>query len=143
MRRALRLTGGTAAYFLLADGAVVPPFGILGGHSAAPIDSFVLREGQEIRFAQPGKVGGFALRQDDVLVLQSACGGGYGDPLERPIERIAEEFLQAGSYRREIIGGTGLRHVFSSVALVELLAAGILGAAGGKLPLKARPRGQG
>jgi N-methylhydantoinase B len=84
MRRALRLAAGEAAYSLLSDGAIVPPFGVLGGDSAAPVDSFVLRDGHEIRFPQPGKVGGFALRAGDVVVLQSPGGGGYGDPLDRP-----------------------------------------------------------
>jgi N-methylhydantoinase B len=91
MRRGLRLLAERASYSLLSDGAVVPPFGVLGGQSAAPVDSFVLREGREVRFATPGKVGGFALQQGDVLVLQSAGGGGYGDPLERPVEEILED----------------------------------------------------
>jgi hypothetical protein len=76
MRRGLRLLAERASYSLLSDGAAVPPFGVLGGQSAAPVDSFVLREGREVRFVTPGKVGGFALQQGDVLVLQSAGGGG-------------------------------------------------------------------
>ena len=91
MRRALRLTSGVASYSLLADGAVVPPFGVLGGISAAPVDSFVIRDGRELKFATPGKVGGFALRAGDVVVLQSAGGGGYGDPLLRPAAQVAHD----------------------------------------------------
>ncbi len=91
MRRALRLTSGVASYSLLADGAVVPPFGVLGGISAAPVDSFVVRDGRELKFATPGKVGGFALRAGDVVVLQSAGGGGYGDPLRRPAAQVADD----------------------------------------------------
>jgi len=48
MRRALRLTRGSARYSLLADGAVVPPFGILGGESGAPVGSYTV-EGENIR----------------------------------------------------------------------------------------------
>ena len=91
MRRALRLTSGVASYSLLADGAVVPPFGVLGGISAAPVNSFVIRDGRELKFATPGKVGGFALRAGDVVVLQSAGGGGYGDPLLRPAAQVAHD----------------------------------------------------
>ncbi|MFI5021415.1 MAG: hydantoinase B/oxoprolinase family protein [Alphaproteobacteria bacterium] len=94
MRRALRLTSGTASYSLLADGAVVPPFGVLGGVSAAPVDSFVIRDGRELKFATPGKVGGFALRAGDVVVLQSAGGGGYGDPLLRPAAQVAHDVAE-------------------------------------------------
>jgi N-methylhydantoinase B len=88
LRRGLRLTAGQAAYSLLSDGAVVPPFGVLGGHAAAPVDAFVMRGSRQIRFATPGKVGGFPLERDDVVVIQNAGGGGYGDPLERPAGEV-------------------------------------------------------
>src|SRR5690606_11393546 len=94
MRRAIRLTGDEASYSLLSDGAVVPPFGILGGGAAAPVESFVLRDGETIRFATPGKVGGFPLRRGDVVVLQSAGGGGYGDPLEREPEAVLHDLAE-------------------------------------------------
>jgi len=94
MRRGVRLTAGTASYSLLSDGAVVPPFGVLGGMAAAPVDSFVVRDGKEIHFATPGKVGGFPMRAGDMVVLQSAGGGGYGDPLERPAEEVAEDIRE-------------------------------------------------
>ena len=88
MQRGLRLVGPEATYSVLADGAVLPAFGILGGGSGIPVGSHVIRDGGELRFPTPGKVGGFRLVKDDVLVLQSAGGGGYGDPLERPGERV-------------------------------------------------------
>ncbi|HLI10328.1 MAG TPA: hydantoinase B/oxoprolinase family protein [Alphaproteobacteria bacterium] len=91
MRRALRLAAGTASYSLLSDGAVVPPFGVLGGYAASPVDSFAICDGREVRFPTPGKVGGFRMSAGDVIVLQSAGGGGYGDPLERMPEAVAED----------------------------------------------------
>jgi N-methylhydantoinase B len=107
MRRALRLSEGNAAYSLLADGAVVPPFGVIGGESAAPVDSFVVRDGNEIRFERPGKVGGFALRAGDTVILQSAGGGGYGDPLDRPAEQVADDVREGyvtAEHAREMYG---------------------------------------
>ena len=95
MRRAIRLLDERASYSLLSDGAVVPPFGIVGGYAAAPVDSFVIRDGEAMAFATPGKVGGFQLRRDDLLIVQSAGGGGYGDPLERPIEAVQEDLREA------------------------------------------------
>lgn len=83
MRRAIRLEAEHASYSLLSDGAVVPPFGVQGGGAASPVDSFVLRDGRKLAFPSPGKVGGFPLRRGDMLVIQSAGGGGYGDPLLR------------------------------------------------------------
>ena len=88
MQRGLRLVGPEATYSVLADGAVLPAFGILGGGSGIPVSSHVIRDGGDLRFPTPGKVGGFRLVKDDVLVLQSAGGGGYGDPLERSVERV-------------------------------------------------------
>ena len=92
MRRALRLTRGTAKYSLLADGAIMPPFGILGGESGAPVDSYVVKaDGTEHRFDSPGKVGGYPLEMGDTVVLQSAGGGGYGDPRERDPAAVARD----------------------------------------------------
>jgi N-methylhydantoinase B len=89
MQRGLRLVGPEATYSVLADGAVLPAFGILGGGSGVPVESHVLRDGRVLPFPTPGKVGGFRLQRDDVLVLQSAGGGGYGDPLERSADLVA------------------------------------------------------
>jgi N-methylhydantoinase B len=91
MSRGLRLLAPEARYSVLADGAVLPAFGVLGGYSGIPVGSHVVRKGRELRFRTPGKVSGFRLLEDDVLVLQSAGGGGYGDPLERPPEAVARD----------------------------------------------------
>ena len=91
MRRALRLTRGSARYSLLSDGAVVPPFGVLGGESGAPVGSYTRRGEADAPFPTPGKVGGHPMGAGDVIVLQSAGGGGYGDPLERDPERVRED----------------------------------------------------
>lgn len=92
MRRALRLTRGTAKYSLLSDGAIMPPFGILGGESGAPVDSYVVKaDGTEHRFDSPGKVGGYPLSAGDTVILQSAGGGGYGDPPARDPEVLAQD----------------------------------------------------
>ncbi len=92
MRRSLRLTRGEARYSLLADGAVMPPFGILGGDSGGVVESYVVRaDGSTVVFASPGKVGGQVLEAGDAVVLQSAGGGGYGDPLERDSEAVAAD----------------------------------------------------
>jgi N-methylhydantoinase B len=88
MRRALRLVGPEATYSVLGDGAVVPAFGVAGARSGVPVSSHVERRGQTLPFATPGKVSGFRMVRDDVVVLQSAGGGGYGDPLEREPERV-------------------------------------------------------
>ena len=94
MRRSLRLLRGEARYSLLADGAVVPPFGILGGESGAAVGSYSQTSGPEKAFPTPGKVGGHLMNTGDAVVLQSAGGGGYGDPLEREAQAVLEDVLE-------------------------------------------------
>jgi len=94
MHRGIRVLAPHATYSVLADGAVLPAFGVEGGCSGVPVGSHVIRDGREVAFPTPGKVGGFALREGDVLVLRSAGGGGYGDPLERPAERVLEDLRE-------------------------------------------------
>src|SRR5437879_11872496 len=89
MRREIRLAAPEATYSVLADGAVLPAFGVLGGGSGIPVGSHVIRKGRALTFSTPGKVSGFRMIDGDVLVLQSAGGGGYGDPIERAPEQVA------------------------------------------------------
>jgi N-methylhydantoinase B len=88
LRRELRLLDGEARYSVLSDRAVVPPFGVGGAGVAAPVKVSVQRDGREIEFATPGKVTGHPIQADDVVVMQSAGGGGFGDPLARDPERV-------------------------------------------------------
>jgi N-methylhydantoinase B len=60
----------------------------------------VLRDGVETDFATPGKVTGHAIAADDVVVLESAGGGGFGDPLARDPTRVRDD-VAAGLVSRE------------------------------------------
>ena len=95
LRRELRLLDGEARYSVLSDRAVVPPFGVGGAGAAAPVKVTVVRGGEEIEFPTPGKVTGYAIKAGDVVVMQSAGGGGFGDPMARDPERV----------RRDVVGG--------------------------------------
>ena len=44
-------------------------------------------------FPTPGKVTGHPVRRDDVVIMESAGGGGYGDPLERDPEAVRADVL--------------------------------------------------
>lgn len=93
MRRRIRLTAPDARYSLLSDGAIVPAFGVLGGLSGKPLSSWIETSGDEVQdFSTPGKVGGHLVEEGERVVLRSAGGGGYGDPFDRPPERVAEDF---------------------------------------------------
>jgi N-methylhydantoinase B len=88
MRREVKLLHGEARYSALSDRAVIPPFGVGGAGHAAPVKVSVLRGDRELEFETPGKVTGYAIRAGDVVVMQSAGGGGFGDPLAREPERV-------------------------------------------------------
>lgn len=126
MRRALRLTRGHATYSLLADGAMVPPFGVLGGESGACVGSYARRDGADHPFPTPGKVGGHRMAADDVVVLQSAGGGGYGDPTERAPEAVLEDVEEgyvSSAMARAVYGVEIVDGAVDAAATVALRAA--------------------
>jgi N-methylhydantoinase B len=94
-RREVRLLYGEGRYSALSDRAVIPPFGVGGARAAAPVKVSIRRDGREVEFATPGKVTGHPLVAGDVVMMQSAGGGGFGRPLERDPARVALD-VQAG-----------------------------------------------
>ena len=92
MHRDIRILTDGASLSVLADHAVIPPFGVASGRSGAANRFVVERDGEEIQPSPvPGKVGGFPLRAGDIVRLQSAGGGGHGDPLNRDVERVRSD----------------------------------------------------
>ena len=91
MQRSLRLLTTDARYSLLSDGAVVPAFGVLGGFSGVPVAAWIERNGRKEDFSTPGKVAGHPLSEGDAVIVRSAGGGGYGDPLDRDAGRVAAD----------------------------------------------------
>jgi len=84
MIRAIRVLGQEASYSVLSDRAVIPPWGVLGAGSGEPYHLSVrAARGGLVTFDTPGKVTGYPVYRDDVVVMRSSGGGGYGDPLER------------------------------------------------------------
>ena len=89
MIRKVRLLGEEGSYSVLSDRAVIPPYGVLGGGAGAPYHLSVdTAGGTHVEFATPGKVTGHPIYRDDVVVMQSSGGGGYGDPLDRPVDAV-------------------------------------------------------
>jgi len=58
-----------------------------------PVKVVVSHAGIEREFATPGKVTGHALTSQDVVIMESAGGGGFGNPLARDPERVREDVL--------------------------------------------------
>ena len=75
---------GEARLNTAGDGAVVPPFGVLGGEPGLPHRYSIVSGGKEtvLRTKQTGVV----VKPGDRIVALSSGGGGYGDPAERSPE---------------------------------------------------------
>jgi N-methylhydantoinase B len=92
MRRDIRVLVDGASLSVLADHAVIPPFGVAGGRSGAANRFVVIRDGETIEPSPvPGKVGGFKLKAGDIVRLESSGGGGHGDPVRRDPEAVARD----------------------------------------------------
>ncbi len=91
MQRTLRVLAPEARYSLLSDGAIVPAFGVVGGLPGFPVGSWVDRGGVIEDFDTPGKIAGHFVEEGAAVVVRSAGGGGYGDPLLRAPEQVADD----------------------------------------------------
>jgi len=95
MHREIRLLADSGTFSELSDRNLIPPFGVCHGHAAAPNEFYVRRGGERIAPSKiPGKVSGFPLKKDDIVVFESAGGGGYGPPLDRDPAKVAEDVRQ-------------------------------------------------
>jgi len=92
LRRAVRVLGDRAMLSVLSEKNVIPPYGVAGGRNGAANRFVVVRDGKIVEpSTMPGKVSGFMLGKNDVVLEETAGGGGYGDPLERAPERVAAD----------------------------------------------------
>jgi N-methylhydantoinase B len=85
---------------LVGEEAIIPKLGMAGGSTGALNRFTVIRGDDEfIPGGVPSKAGAFPLDQDDVLVMHSRGGSGWGDPLEREPERVLDD-VEAGYVSR-------------------------------------------
>ncbi|MFB6281231.1 MAG: hydantoinase B/oxoprolinase family protein, partial [Haloferacaceae archaeon] len=89
VRRDYDFYGEDATFSLLTDRTKSAPWGLFGGHAAAPAE-FRLDPGTGAE--RPlGSKSTTDLDPDDVVSLRTPGGGGYGDPLDREPERVRED----------------------------------------------------
>ena len=70
------------------------PWGVFGGHegTVGRVEIFNIADSANRR-EMPAKFSGLKVKAGDVHVFYGPCGGGYGDPLERPAEKVLEDVL--------------------------------------------------
>src|SRR5437667_442334 len=95
LTREVRIQTVGAQLSVLAEKAVLPPFGVCGGGAGATNRFWVRRDGRRVETSPlPGKVSGFPLEPGDVLLMESSGGGGFGDALERDPAQVAADLLE-------------------------------------------------
>jgi len=106
LRRAVRILAPATRLSVLAEKAVLPPFGVCGGGAGACNSFRVHRDARPIPPSPlPGKVGGFSLQPGDVVMMETSGGGGFGDPLDRDLDLVATDAAE-GYVTRETAGTT-------------------------------------
>ncbi|MAG97731.1 MAG: methylhydantoinase [Rhodospirillaceae bacterium] len=108
--------GVVKAQRLLSDGFITHenerhedvPWGIFGGQPGATgrVEIFNIADPTK-RTKMPAKFSGMRVREGDVHVFYGPCGGGYGEPLERPPEQVLEDVLDdfcTLEHAREVYG---------------------------------------
>ena len=85
---------GEALLNTAGDGAIVPPFGVLGGEPGLPHRYSLVSDGNET--VLPTKQTGVVVKPGDRIVALSSGGGGYGDPGKRAKE--AADWDQRNGY---------------------------------------------
>ena len=81
--REFRLDAAEGSFAANFDRFKVAPYGLLGGEPGTPGRLTVRRAGSRDAENLPSKVAGLALKIGDVIRLETAGGGGFGDKLHR------------------------------------------------------------
>jgi N-methylhydantoinase B len=94
-RLALTPLGHESVFSLNGDRAATPPYGLFGGRDGAGARCTITRRDGEVERIAPDtmKAQRITVRPGDVVVIEGTSGGGYGDPLERPVELVARDVL--------------------------------------------------
>jgi N-methylhydantoinase B len=95
LTRAVRIQAPSTQLSVLAEKAVLPPFGVCGGEAGARNRFWISRNATAIAPSPlPGKVSAFPIEAGDILMMESSGGGGFGDPLERDPAMVAADVAE-------------------------------------------------
>ena len=73
------------------DRSTIPPFGLLGGADGAPNLMWLRRAGANDWEPVEPRLSNLPLSAGDTVRIETAIGGGYGDPLQRDPARVADD----------------------------------------------------
>lgn len=90
-RRAYRILDDGVTFNSYSDRFKIRPWGLFGGKPGANSRFLVERDGEEINLPSKGNT---ELRRGDRLVIETAGGGGYGDPRDRDPKLVRDDLEQ-------------------------------------------------
>lgn len=99
LRRAVRMLT-PASFNTRIERTKCAPWGLHGGKDARPNRVYVRRADGTIEQPPNGKIDLMQLAPGDTYVLESGGGGGFGDPLDRPVDAV-ERDVRLGYVSRE------------------------------------------
>ena len=91
LTRAFRLDAPEGAFAANLERFKFAPYGLAGGEAGRPGRLTVTRAGDAAPQDLPSKLSGLKVTRGDVIRLQTAGGGGYGDPAERPAAAVVRD----------------------------------------------------
>jgi N-methylhydantoinase B len=90
-RRVYRIMDDGVTFNSYSDRFKIPPWGLFGGKSGAKSRFVVERDGEQITLPSKGNT---ELQRGDRLVIETAGGGGYGDPRDRDPRHVRDDYEQ-------------------------------------------------
>lgn len=83
------------------DRSLIPPFGLFGGRDGSPNVMWLRRSGSEDWEPLNARQSNMQLGAGDTLRIETAIGGGFGDPLERSPDAVATDVADGYLTRAE------------------------------------------
>jgi N-methylhydantoinase B/oxoprolinase/acetone carboxylase alpha subunit len=99
------------------DRSVIPPFGLFGGRDGAPNLIFLKRVDSDVWEPVNPRLSNLPLRSGDTVRIETAIGGGFGEPFDREPGLVAEDVLDGYLDREDAQGVYGV--VLSDDASVD------------------------
>ena len=91
LERAWRCRAPTASLVVRSDRQIHSPYGLRGGLAGSTSRNVVVRNGEQEQRLPP--MTAITMAAGEVFSHRTASGGGWGDPLERDLESIADDVL--------------------------------------------------
>ncbi len=91
--RDYRVLADEVRFSMRTDKHAIEPFGSAGGLGGRK-GACIINPGSKDEIRLPSRFGDYRLHHDDIIRLERPGGGGLGDPLRRPVERVFEDVRQ-------------------------------------------------